>query len=799
MAAVWMRFRAELRSRWRSWLALSVLVGLFGGAVVAAAAGARRTDSVVDRFVQKRSPPHIFLAPFFGVAGGFPNEINAKLSLDHLLELESVEDGERLFLMPAQGDIEVGASEDPRLGTTTFPTNVIEGRLPDPRREDEAFVNIVASERLGLHAGDTYTVGFFTEAFSDDGSPPLPGPTITFRITGVGADLGDFAAIAGPRLTLTPAFLEKYRDGIETIELSMLRLKEGTAAYDEFDAEISEITQGRTVFYDESGRWDEARDSFGLQATALWILSGLLGALTLLVVGQAIARQTFLDSTDNGWMTALGISRGQLAAIALLRSAWIGLIGAVVAVVVAAAASPLTPFGTARLADPDPAFSFPAIPMSLGFGGIFLVVMALAMYPAVRTARKGWNPDALSGAMSRRHRLVEAITRIARKPAPAIGARMAFERGRGRTAVPVRTTIAGTAVCLLALAAALVVGSSLDRLAADPSLYGWNWDVSVTSSVFNDDPENTADGPVAQQVLREMKGVAAVTFGPDGGSINVNGIPVEPYGLPLGAVVTPPILEGRAPAAPNEIAIGRQTMRDAGARMGGTVRVGFQGSPIDAPFQVVGVTVLPVAGEASTLGEGIWIPTDDLEKLFGEEGSIPTDRALVRFEPGVDPTQLERFFEERFQAEVRVPESPGTVLDFGRVSEMPLVLAGIVGVLAAGTLGHGLLTAIRRRRRDLSILKSIGFDGRQIRSAVRWQATATAIPTLAIGLSLGVLVGRLMWNAMARNTGFVARPVVELSTLAIVAAGALIAVNLIALIPGRAAAKTQPAVVLRTE
>ena len=796
MAAIWMRFRAELRSRWSSWLALSVLVGLFGGAVVAAAAGAGRTDSVVDRFVQKKDPPHIFFVPFFG-AGGFPPEIAEQLTLDGLLGLDSVEDGERLLLMPAQGEIEVGASDDPRLGTATFPANVIEGRLPDPRRADEAFVNIVASDRYGLHPGDTYTVGFLGRWFGDDVSPPPPGPTITFRITGVGAHLGDFGSIAGPSLTLTPAFLEKYGREIEGIELSMLRLKDGAAGYDGYEAEISDITEGRSVIYTESGTWDETRDSFGLQATALWILSGLLGVLTVLVVGQAIARQTFLESTDNGTLAALGLSQGQLTIVALLRSAWIGLVGAIVAVVVAAAASPLTPFGSARLADPDPAFSIPALPMSLGFGGIFLAVFALAMYPAVRTARRGWEPDASSGAMSRPVRLVEAITRIARKPAPSIGARMAFERGRGRTAVPVRTTIAGTAVCLLALAAALVVGSSLDRLSADPSLYGWNWDASVVSHAFNDDPENTEDGPVAQQVLREMNGIAAVTFGPEGGAINVNGLLVEPYGLPLGATVTPPILEGRHPEAPNEIAIGRQTMRDANASLGDTVRIGFQGSTLDAPFKVVGVTVLPVAGDTSTLGEGIWIPIDDLERLFGQ--AIPIDRALVRYEPGLDPTQLERFIEERFEAEIRHAESPGTVLDFGRVSEMPLVLAGIVAVLAAGTLGHGLLTAIRRRRRDLSILKTIGFDGRQIRSAVNWQATATALPTLAIGLSLGVIVGRFMWNAMARSTGFVARPVVELSALGIVAVAALIIVNLIALIPGRAAARTQPAVVLRTE
>jgi hypothetical protein len=45
MTAVWMFFRAELRGRWRSWLALALLAGVFGGVVTAVAAGARRTDA----------------------------------------------------------------------------------------------------------------------------------------------------------------------------------------------------------------------------------------------------------------------------------------------------------------------------------------------------------------------------------------------------------------------------------------------------------------------------------------------------------------------------------------------------------------------------------------------------------------------------------------------------------------------------------------------------------------------------------------------------------------------------------
>ena len=51
MGAVRMWFRAELRSRWRAWLGLALLIGLGAGVVIAAAAWARRTDSVYNRFL----------------------------------------------------------------------------------------------------------------------------------------------------------------------------------------------------------------------------------------------------------------------------------------------------------------------------------------------------------------------------------------------------------------------------------------------------------------------------------------------------------------------------------------------------------------------------------------------------------------------------------------------------------------------------------------------------------------------------------------------------------------------------
>ena len=46
-----MAFRAKLRHRWRSWLAIAVLISVVGGLVLAATAAGRRTEAAFPQFV----------------------------------------------------------------------------------------------------------------------------------------------------------------------------------------------------------------------------------------------------------------------------------------------------------------------------------------------------------------------------------------------------------------------------------------------------------------------------------------------------------------------------------------------------------------------------------------------------------------------------------------------------------------------------------------------------------------------------------------------------------------------------
>src|SRR2546430_9676319 len=63
MNAVWMRMRWELRSRVAGVVVLGVIVGVIGGVVIAAAAGARRTETAYARFLRTTRAVDVIVTP----------------------------------------------------------------------------------------------------------------------------------------------------------------------------------------------------------------------------------------------------------------------------------------------------------------------------------------------------------------------------------------------------------------------------------------------------------------------------------------------------------------------------------------------------------------------------------------------------------------------------------------------------------------------------------------------------------------------------------------------------------------
>ena len=99
-------------------------------------------------------------------------------------------------------------------------------------------------------------------------------------------------------------------------------------------------------------------ESIHPQAIGWWILAALAALVGLAVVGQALARQSIVESEDYPTMAALGAGRRQLVALGMLRNLVVGLAGAAGAVVVATALSPLAPLGEARTAESSTGVAF---------------------------------------------------------------------------------------------------------------------------------------------------------------------------------------------------------------------------------------------------------------------------------------------------------------------------------------------------------------------------------------------------------------------------------------------------------
>ena len=124
---------------------------------------------------------------------------------------------------------------------------------------------------------------------------------------------------------------------------------------------------------------------------------------------------------------------------------------------------------------------------------------------------------------------------------------------------------------------------------------------------------------------------------------------------------------------------------------------------------------------------------------------------------------------------------------------------GLVALLALAMMTHTLVTSVRRRRRDLAVLKTLGFVRGQVAATVAWQATTFAVVALVVGVPLGVAAGRWAWELTAAALGVASGPVVPGAAILAVAAGTLLAANLVAAVPGRAAGRLRPAAALRSE
>jgi hypothetical protein len=574
------------------------------------------------------------------------------------------------------------------------------------------------------------------------------------------------------------------------------RANGGTAGLAHLQASVAKLSGGKAQVFtgsDDLSAAAQARHATKVEALALLLFGALAGLVTLTLIAQAFARQVYADSDEYPSLRAMGMTRPQLVAVAAIRAASISALGAVLAVATAILFSPRMPIGVARRAEVDRGISIDAAVLAIGAGAIVVLLTGYTTLVAWRAAVNAKESARRPPGRKRASRVANGLTGFGSPPSATVGATLALESGRGSTAIPARTALASAALAMTVVTAALTFGSNLTRVADQPRLQGWNWDVAV-GNPHSDDVSRTAIPR-----LERNGSVAAITAIGSGEGIpaTIEGRDASIFGISVvkgpGVILYP---EGRAPEARDEIAFGTTTMRENHLAIGQRVHVST-GGPVRL-LRVTGRVLLTptVVNSSVPLGQGAVVSPAALHSL---QADAAVNVFLVRFRPGVDRAAALRRLRSDFPGTVLTAVRPSDIENLQRVSHLPTLLASLFALIAVLTIGNALVSAVRRRRRELAVLRTLGFVRRQISAVVAWQATTVAIIATVIGLPLGAILGRTTWTLVTDRLGLPPDTVVPTSLLALLALIALVVANVVAIAPSVLARRTPPATTLRAE
>ncbi len=144
-------------------------------------------------------------------------------------------------------------------------------------------------------------------------------------------------------------------------------------------------------------------------------------------------------------------------------------------------------------------------------------------------------------------------------------------------------------------------------------------------------------------------------------------------------------------------------------------------------------------------------------------------------------------------------QRPAEIVNYRSMGSTPAILGAALAAGAVVALALTLVASVRRRRRELAVYKTLGFTRRQLGATVAWQSTVAVCIGTVVGVPIGIIVGRTLWILFAHEIDVVPTPTVPALTVLLIAVGALVLANVVAALPGRIAARTPTALLLRSE
>ncbi len=806
MRSVAVIFWSQFRQRWRSWLAVVILVSLVGGVVLAAVAAGRRTESAFPGFV---------------AAHGFDADVYSTQLAPEVSRLPGVSEVTQA-VFAGNGQPKCTCTHplnSSNFGVVVVPkharsvSRLVSGRLPDPSNPHEVLASYALQKDEGVHLGTEIRVPFYSRsqlaAYNDAaGPPPEPtGPTVALRVVGFEATEFEFPYGSAPSYLLyaSPAFARSVIPRTITDYLYFVQLRHGPDDLPRFNAAASALHP--TVFTQNvDSQVASVEASIHPQAVGWWLLAVLAALVGLVVIGQALNRQSIAESEEFPTLVALGLQRRQLVSLGNARNLVTALAGAFGAMALATLLSPIAPLGEARIAESSTGITLDPLVLILGGGSIVIVVVVLGLWSALRAARRARASDLIVEVTP--SKVAGRLWAIGAPLSVVIGVRNALDRRTGGASVPVGSALLGTILAVIALCGTAVFGASLTHLTATPNLYGDPFQLNISNPNGGGKPD-----PVLLKKVERDPDVVGVTQGIALPAISINKVVV---GALAGTAVRGRFLfstvDGHPPDAVGEVGLGTTTMRQTGAHIGSIVRVTVlspSGTKRTVPFRVVAQMSLPVLGNAVSLGNGALFtlagyadaacPAGPMRATCREKVAESTNGGmLVDFVPGSKgATALNRYL-DRYQSIATLAITPTSLINFGEAVNFPLLFGAVLAIFGAATLLHLLMVSVHRRRREVGLLKIVGFVNLQVGSTVGWQASTVALIGIIVGVPLGVVVGRATWHSFAINLGAVPVSVVPVPLILLLSVGVLIVAVLISVVPALMAIRAKPRDLLQT-
>jgi hypothetical protein len=793
--------RANLRRQRRGIVAVMLLVAFAGAVVVATAAGARRTASAYSRFTAFSHPAEAEV--FFTDAtpaqladfGRDPRVGDFAPLRQYVITADQFGDSLPSFAAPI----------DDRFGTLVDRPRVIRGRAADNDRVDEITLSEDMARRLRLDIGDTFEGDSITPsqvAISRRGEDPGPpaGPHLSLHIVGIMRRPFDLAprGSAGGFAIMTRAFNDKYQDEIGTFAGTVVRMRPATPGHVEAAIDAARERFGNNDVFGVQGfgvESDGVTDSIDVLVVALALFALIAGAASIVFITIIVSRQTGVVEAEQPQLAALGVTRRNRMLGAFLPIIPVIVGGAALGTLGAALASRFFPIGLARRAEINPGFNFDWAALMVGF-------VAIAAASAAIGAVVAWRVSGFAGArraVPRPSRVAQFATRAGWPLTTATGVRFAFENRRG---VPARSAVVGAVLGVAGLAAVAVFGASLNDLVATPARYGWTMGVAVQyQREGNPAPgECGADDPRVRDDP-QFATVTTVCLA----SVTVDGRGVDAWGFrPLKGDAGPAIVRGRAAETPTEVTLGRTTLDAIGKDVGDTVTVAS--GDVKRSYRIVGQQVLPYTGNIDSplpIADNAGFTAAGLIPLQGVDEENGNFEVFASFAPGrgVSSKRDPESGLPLVAPDVRAvqPFVPPELDRMEQVDTLPWYLGAFLAFLGLAAVTHALVTSARRRRRDVAVLRALGFRRRQVRASIDWQATAIALVGLAIGLPIGTFIGNAVWTRIADGLGVTPAPALPILAFAVIGAAALLVVNGIAMFTARRATRSSPAEALAAE